>query len=76
LRKAEPIKDKEVEEMKKFKLKGLNRGISTLLDIYPAKGKYTIKNTQRPKSDSAALSGDWEKVGKTLSKAMGKDFND
>jgi hypothetical protein len=61
--------------MTKLKTKNFIRGVGSVLDIYPSKGKYSIKRTQRPKNDFEALNRDWRLVGETLSKVMGKHLN-
>jgi len=63
--------------MAKLKTKGFIRGIGTILDLYPPKGKYSIKRAaQRSKSDYEAIGRDWKVVGKTLSEVMDKSSND
>ena len=61
--------------MAKFKTKGFIRGVGSVLDIYPTKGKYSIKKNHRSKDDLTVLDRDWKVVCETLSKVMGKHLN-
>lgn len=61
--------------MRKRSSKYFLKGMGSVVNLRPQKN-YTIKPYSPGKSDTDRLRGDWEKVGRSIQKAMTKYAND
>ena len=51
------------------------KGVGSVMDLYPRKS-YPMRSYVPGKTDADRLRGDWENVGRSISKAMNKQADD